>query len=122
MAHRRLIYTTIAVVAAMLALPITAHAARVTASCYGEGLYGNTTANGTTLWPSTQGIAHKTWRLGSVVVLVSGVQATVTRVIDRGPFIRGRDVDVTSATARKLGYRSCRVFGVRRILIWKVST
>lgn len=120
---RRLRLAVVAVVAGiMLAAAPTAGAATATASCYGPGLYGNTTANGTTLWPSTQGIAHKTWRLGTIVVLVSGGQATVTRVIDRGPFVRGRDVDVTAATARKLGYRSCAVFGVRRILIWKVNT
>ena len=101
----------------------SAHAAVAKASCYGPGLFGNHTSNGTVLTPRTEGIAHKTLPLGSAVVLYSPHRrsATFALVIDRGPFIRGRSVDVTSATARRLGYRSCRSFGVRRILYWTLG-
>lgn len=103
----------------------TAHAATALASCYGPGLYGNHTANGTVLTTRTLGIAHKTWplhsrRRASLVVIADRRRAVVVPVIDRGPFVARRDVDVTSATARALGYRSCRSFGVHRLWIWRI--
>lgn len=98
-----------------------AHAAITRASCYGPSLYGNRTANGTVLTTRTEGIAHKTLPLGTPVVLFAGRRAAFARVVDRGPFIRGRDVDVTSATARRLGFRNCKSFGVRRIYLWTLG-
>lgn len=121
MAHHRLIYAAVAVVLALLATsPASARAASVRASCYGDGLYGNSTANGTTLTPSTEGIAHRTLPLGTPIVLHYARRATFARVIDRGPFVHGRSVDVTSATARRLGFPSCRAFGVRTINLWRI--
>lgn len=89
------------------------------ASCYGPGLYGNHTANGTVLRRDTLGVAMKTARLGSRVTLVANGRRITVRVIDRGPYVGSRSVDVTSATARALGFRGrldgCAHFGVRVI-------
>lgn len=101
--------------------PTDANAKAAIASCYGPGLYGNSTANGTTLTPSTEGIAHRSLPLGTPTVLHHGRRAAFARVIDRGPFVHGRTVDVTSATARRLGFSSCRSFGVRRINLWTIG-
>ncbi len=108
---------------AMLPAP-AAHAwapSAVTASCYGPGLYGNRTSDGTTLQVSTEGIAHKTLPLGTPTVVSIGRRATFARVIDRGPFVAGRTIDVTAATARRLGYPTCRAFGVRRTYLWRFN-
>jgi len=74
------------------------------ASYYGPGLYGNGVACGGTLLPSTQGVAHKTLPCGTKVTFrYKGRTATVP-VIDRGPYVAGRDWDLTEATRNKLGF------------------
>lgn len=87
------------------------------ASCYGPGLYGNHTANGTVLTRHTLGVAMRSARLGSRITLAANGHRVTVRVIDRGPYVGGRSVDVTSATARALGFRGrldgCAHFGVR---------
>lgn len=95
---------------------------REVASCYGPGLYGNATANGTTLRVSTEGIAHRSLPLGTPVIVNIGRRATFARVIDRGPFVPGRTIDVTAATARRLGYPTCRAFGVRGVNLWRINS
>lgn len=90
-----------------------AHAAR--ASCYGPGLFGNQMANGERLTKRTLGIAHRTLPLGTRLVLKHRGKRVTVRVTDRGPYIAGRQLDVTQRVARKLGYRSCSAFGVRTI-------
>jgi rare lipoprotein A len=51
-------------------------------------------------------VAHRTLPLGTKVRLVNpeNGRAAVGRVADRGPYIRGRDLDVSLALAKKLGF------------------
>ena len=77
----------------------TAHA-----SWYGPGLYGNRTACGQTLTSSTQGVAHKSLPCGTRVSLYYRGRSTTVPVIDRGPYVDGRDYDLTAATANRLGF------------------
>ena len=77
----------------------TAHA-----SWYGPGLYGNRTACGQTLTSSTHGVAHKSLPCGTRVSFYYRGRSTTVRVIDRGPYVDGRDYDLTSATANRLGF------------------
>lgn len=95
------------------------HYRQAAASCYGPGLYGNLTANGTTLRPSTLGVAHKSIRMGTKIQFRSGSKTVVVRVIDRGPFSANRAFDLTSASARKLGVSSCSSWGVRNVK-WRI--
>lgn len=85
------------------------------ASVYGPGLYGNTTACGKTLRRWTLGVAHKTLPCGTRVLVRSRGRRVIVRVIDRGPYVGDREFDLTEATTNRLGYRSWREFGVRRI-------
>jgi rare lipoprotein A len=74
------------------------------ASYYGPGLYGNGVACGGTLEPGTLGVANKTLPCGTMVKLrYHGRQITVP-VIDRGPYVAGRDYDLTEATKERLGF------------------
>lgn len=79
------------------------------ASWYGsdeDGFAGKPTANGETFDPERLTCAHRTLPLGSYVEvenLENGKKA-VFRVNDRGPFIRGRILDVSRQGAQDLGF------------------
>jgi rare lipoprotein A len=74
------------------------------ASYYGPGLYGNGVACGGTLTPDTLGVAHKTLPCGTKVKLRYHGRSITVPVIDRGPYVAGRDYDLTEATKEKLGF------------------
>lgn len=68
-------------------------------------LPGNKTASGEIMDPSAMTAAHKTLPFGTRVTVVNksnGKKVTV-RINDRGPFIRGRVIDLSKAAARKIG-------------------
>ena len=73
------------------------------ATWYGPGLYGNRTACGQRLTRSLQGVAHKRLRCGTRVALRYAGRTVVVPVVDRGPFARGIEFDLTYATAKRLG-------------------
>ncbi len=74
------------------------------ASYYGPGLYGNGVACGGTLMPGTMGVAHKTLPCGTRVKLRYQGRTVTVPVIDRGPYVAGRDYDLTEATKLRLGF------------------
>jgi rare lipoprotein A len=74
------------------------------ASWYGPGLYGNHLGCGGRLSPSRLGVAHRTLPCGSKVTLRRGTHTVRVRVIDRGPYVAGREYDLTEATARTLRF------------------
>jgi hypothetical protein len=77
---------------------------RAVASWYGPGLYGGGVACGGTLEPGTLGVANRTLPCGTKVTLrYHGHQVTVP-VIDRGPYVAGRDFDLTGATRDRLHF------------------
>jgi rare lipoprotein A len=74
------------------------------ASYYGPGLYGNGVACGGTLMPGTMGVANKTLPCGTKVKLRYHGRSVTVPVIDRGPYVAGRDYDLTEATKVRLGF------------------
>ena len=74
------------------------------ASYYGPGLYGNRTACGQTLTPSTLGVANRWLPCGTRVTFRYRGRTVTVPVIDRGPFHGSRIWDLTYATKRKLGF------------------
>lgn len=75
------------------------------ASWYGPGFQGNKTANGERYDMHKLTAAHRTLPLGSIAVVRStstGKEVTV-RINDRGPFAKGRVLDLSYAGARTLG-------------------
>jgi hypothetical protein len=74
------------------------------ASWYGPGLYGNHLGCGGTLSTSDLGVAHKTLPCGTRVTLRNGHRSIRVPVIDRGPYVAGREYDLTAATARRIGF------------------
>jgi len=75
------------------------------ASWYGPGLYGNRLACGGRLTYGRLGVAHKTLPCGTRLTLRNGARSVRVRVIDRGPYVAGREFDLTEATARRLHFR-----------------
>jgi Lytic transglycolase len=75
----------------------------VLASWYGPGFYGNRTACGQTYTPEILGVAHRTLPCGTLVVLSYGARSVAVAVIDRGPYIAGRALDLSNATRQALG-------------------
>jgi len=83
------------------------HAYRVShASWYGPGFYGNTTACGGTLGAGTLGVAHRWLPCGTRVTFRYGGRSVTVPVIDRGPYVAGRDWDLTGAAKSRLGFGS----------------
>lgn len=96
----------------VVAVPATAEPTSgvVLASWYGPGFYGNRTACGQTYTPEIQGVAHKTLPCGTVLTLSYGGRTVVVTVIDRGPYVAGRVLDLSNATRLALGCPDlCRV-------------
>ena len=54
--------------------------------------------------PGTLGVAHKTLPCGTRVTLRRGDRVIRVRVVDRGPYVGGREFDLTSATRAKLHF------------------
>jgi rare lipoprotein A (peptidoglycan hydrolase) len=74
------------------------------ASWYGPGLYGNHLGCGGTLKASTIGVANKSLPCGTKLTVRHGRRTVRVRVIDRGPYVAGREFDLTAATARRLRF------------------
>jgi rare lipoprotein A len=83
----------------------TAHAEM--ASVYGgrDGFCGSRTANGERLNCSAMTAAHRRLPFGTRVRVCHSGCVTV-RINDRGPFVRGRDIDLSPAAARAIGLSS----------------
>ena len=67
---------------------------------------GEKTANGERANPGGLTAAHKTLPFGTRVRVVNkrNGKSVVVRINDRGPFVRGRIIDLTPAGARALGF------------------
>lgn len=95
--------------------------ARTEASWYGPGLYGNGVACGGTLRPGTIGVAHKTLPCGSKVMVGYRGRYLMAKVIDRGPYIAGRALDLTYAAAEQLDFIDAGVANVRYAVVKKAK-
>jgi rare lipoprotein A len=87
-----------ALVAAFL-LPSLSHAE--VASWYSSG---SRTANGEHFKPDGLTCAHRTATFGTRFRVTFHGQSVVCRVNDRGPFIKGRDIDLSRGCARAIGF------------------
>jgi rare lipoprotein A (peptidoglycan hydrolase) len=74
------------------------------ATWYGPGFYGNQTACGQVLHVNTIGVAHKTLPCGTKVTFYYHGSSAIARVIDRGPYTKGNDWDLTNGLRKILGF------------------
>jgi rare lipoprotein A len=75
-------------------------------SWYGPGFYGHRTACGYALTTSLIGVAHRTLPCGTKVRFRNPAngRVVVARVVDRGPYVSGRQWDMTAGLCKALGH------------------
>ncbi len=85
------------------------------ASWYGGAFAGRPTASGETYDPRNLTAAHKSLPLGSLVRVhnLENDRRMIVRINDRGPFVRGRVIDVSEAAAEVLGFKEGGTADVR---------
>ena len=85
------------------------------ASWYGPGFHGKLTASGDRYDQNRLTAAHRTLPLGSTVTVTNLENGKSVKVVinDRGPYVRGRVIDLSRAAARKLDMLDAGVIDVR---------
>jgi rare lipoprotein A len=73
------------------------------ASWYGPGFHGKLTASGARYDQNAMTAAHKTMAFGTKLRVTHRGRAVTVTVTDRGPFVRGRSLDLSKGAASKLG-------------------
>lgn len=81
------------------------------ASFYGNGFHGRITSDGSRYHKDSLTCAHRTLPFGTLLKVTNkkNGKEVVVRVTDRGPFVRGRVVDLSMAAAKELGMVSMGV-------------
>ena len=91
-----------AVIALGLATPVAAQ------ECGRASWYALTskTASGERMNPAALTAAHRTHRFGTKLKVTNprNGKSVIVRINDRGPFIKGRTLDVSKAAAQQLGF------------------
>lgn len=75
------------------------------ASYYGRRFAGRPTASGETFDPKLFTAAHRTLPFGSLVRVTNprNGRSVIVRINDRGPFVKGREIDISRAAAEEIG-------------------
>ena len=84
-------------------------AGQMVASWYGPGFEGATTASGEPFDPNDYTAAHRKLPFETRLIVTYGERSVVVRVNDRGPYVAGRDLDLSQAAAQYLGLTSVGV-------------
>jgi rare lipoprotein A len=81
------------------------HVQKGIASFYHDSLHGRKTASGQVYNKHRLSAAHKTLPLGTRIQVTDAKtgRSIVVRVNDRGPFVKGRIVDLSKEAAKELG-------------------
>ena len=85
------------------------------ASWYGGHFHGRTTASGERFNKEDFTAAHRTLPFGTLVRVTNTLngRSVTVRINDRGPFAKGRIIDLSEAAARKLAMLEKGVVRVR---------
>jgi rare lipoprotein A len=75
----------------------------MTASWYGPGFHGKRTASGERFNQNAMTAAHRSLPFGTKLRVSYRGKSVVVRVNDRGPFVRGRGLDLSKAAASRIG-------------------
>ena len=104
------------VLASLMLLATAARAEQVRAAWYGNELRGHRTASGEMFNPDGLTAAHKSLPFGTCLVVGNPKtgKTVAVRVNDRGPFVSGLTLDLSSGAARAIGMRSTENVTMRR--------
>ena len=105
-----------AAAAAMLLIASSAAGAESgVASVYPQSYKGRRTASGAPFNPGAMTCAHKRHPFGATLRVAIGEKSITCRVTDRGPFTRGRIIDLTPVAAHALGFSGLARVSVERM-------
>ncbi len=85
----------------------------VTASWYGERYRGKPTASGSLFDPDQLTAAHRKLPFGTRVKCTLGPRFVVVTITDRGPFVKGREIDLSRAAFRQLAQTDAGLIQIR---------
>jgi rare lipoprotein A len=87
----------------------------MTASWYGPHFHGKMTANGESYNQMAFTAAHKQLRFGTLLRITNprNNKSVIVRINDRGPYVRGRELDLSKASAYALGLNERGVIKVK---------
>jgi rare lipoprotein A len=87
------------------------------ASWYGPGFHGRRTASGERFNQHALTAAHKTLPLGSKVKVTNlkTKKTVIVTINDRGPYARGRIIDLSKGSAQALGIKGTERVSIARI-------
>ena len=90
------------------------------ASYYGNSVHGRRTSDGSRYHKDSLTCAHRTLPFGTLLRVrnLQNGREVVVRVTDRGPFVKGRIVDLSMAAAKQLGMVAQ---GVARVEVTRVG-
>ncbi len=85
------------------------------ASYYSDKFHGRRTASGSTYNKNELTAAHRTLDFGTIVRVTNILnnKIVVVKITDRGPFVTGREIDLSRAAAEQLGMIQSGVIDVK---------
>jgi rare lipoprotein A (peptidoglycan hydrolase) len=84
-------------------IPRDSNTRKMLASYYGRTLVGHPMANGQPFDADDYTAAHKTLPFGTELAVSHGGESVRVTVTDRGPYVAGRDLDLSLAAAQEIG-------------------
>jgi len=92
-------------------------------SYYGDEFANQTTANGESFNPRALTAAHRLLPFGTKLRVTNPRtgRSVVVRINDRGPYITGRDLDLSEAAASAIGIRERGVAWVKVEIVGRIS-
>ena len=93
------------IAACLFLFVVPANASNMVASWYGPGFDGRKTASGERFHANGYTAAHKTLPFGTKLRVTYKGRSVIVRVNDRGPFVKGRHLDLSKGAARAIGCR-----------------
>lgn len=100
--------------AAILAFGSAAHAETCVASWYGSES-GTRNANGSHFNPMGRSAAHRYFPFGTMLRVTHAGHSVDLPVLDRGPFVRGRCLDLSKGAALAIGMTSTAIVTFERL-------
>lgn len=100
---------------------LSARKRRGNASYYARQFFGKPMANGAPMNPRGNNAASRTLPLGTVAKVTNAAtgKSAIIRIEDRGPYIKGRIVDLSPSTAHQIGIT--RRIGVAKVVVEPIA-
>ena len=84
-----------------------------TASWYGEKYRGKPTASGELFNPDKLTAAHRKLPFGTRVKCTLGPRTVIVTITDRGPFVKGREIDLSRAAFSQLAHTDAGLIKIK---------